>query len=274
MDWPLSRGGSRFATLGADAASTSPATINPTPAHTKSTWLELSAATPFHASGFILQHSGGSAGEPSFLDIGIGAAAAEVVILPNVITDTRRPANWVVSCYYPIPIAVGSRVAMRGQVAVASDPITVIMTLVGGGFWSDDPLLGASAEVLNLDFTTTRILNSPTAAANNVKGGWVELIAATAFSSRWAVFYMTNRNRAAISGAFYRLDIGIGAAASEVVLIPDVSANSTTGTDVISNTLLGPFWVPIPEGSRLAYRYQASFGHSSAEIGVSGHLLS
>ena len=106
--------------------------------------------------------------------------------------------------------------------------------------------------------TPATVSVSPSATANT-KGAWVELFAAT---SAPADIIQINANGTSLSGSAggALADIGIGAASSEVVVVPNVSI----GNRINSSAL--PLFLPvsIPQGSRVAIRWQSNRASASA----------
>jgi hypothetical protein len=96
-------------------------------------------------------------------------------------------------------------------------------------------------------------VNNPAGAANTKNTTWTELIAATTFDALFVIVEVWASNSAATNTSTL-LDIGIGAAAAESVIIPDllagyaVTAGSTTG----GRHYMLP--LRIPSGSRISAR--------------------
>lgn len=98
-------------------------------------------------------------------------------------------------------------------------------------------------------------------ASVNVMGAWAELIAATAgaYAGFWIII-----QAASTSSARFLVEIGIGAAAAETVIIPGIPATpATAGNGEV--VLFVP--LNVPAGSRLSARCQSATG--SATIAVS-----
>ncbi len=102
-------------------------------ANTKGAWTQIVASTPHDLIGFFLgfdclQFVGGgtSVAAPQLVDIGLGAAGSEVVILPDVFVFSN-PENfaWEVSPSFSgfvnMPIKAGTRIAARSQSSNTAD---------------------------------------------------------------------------------------------------------------------------------------------------------
>jgi len=107
---------------------------------------------------------------------------------------------------------------------------------------------------------------SPTIHA---KGAWVELIAATTYETHLITVGVAGTNVAATRTDFL-VDIGVGAAGSETVLIPNLLAGFC---GVQKDTGLRTYTFPlhIPEGTRLSARGQALIASDVCEVNVFLH---
>lgn len=102
-----------------------------------------------------------------------------------------------------------------------------------------------------------------TSAGSGAKGSWVELFASLARKTNWLTIHFDNNN----TGQEYHIDIGTGAAASEVVLIPDLEYEvDLTGNNQIPINY--GMKVNIAAGTRLAARVAAVDVTDTIEIGV------
>lgn len=106
---------------------------------------------------------------------------------------------------------------------------------------------------------STLVTSSATA---NTKGSWSQLFAATSFDATALLLHVSNQ----FNDTKYLVDIGLGAAGSEIVIAPNLLFGLATGVCV---SLLLP--LAVPAGSRVAARSQDNFGSSVSYI--SGTLL-
>lgn len=192
------------------------------------------------------------------LDIGIGAAAAETVVVANV------PVGFIgagVPTFLPIHIPAGTRIAARIQAAVVSDTYSPIVVLHYGGrpgMWSGYSI----AETIGVDTATS----GPT-TGDLADNAWDETIASTANSYRALTCHICGpAGSTALLTAVPVVDVGVGGAGSEQVLGSYVCRTSTA--EVVSNVTGPPFLeVDIPAGSRLAIRKNVTSDLSAALIG-------
>lgn len=98
-----------------------------------------------------------------------------------------------------------------------------------------------------------------------VLGDWVQLIASTAFQVNYLNLDTDEEN----TSNEYQIDIGTGAAGSEVVLITKIHHHiNLTGQNIISQQ--HDFKVEIPPGTRIAARVVAT--DNTDTINIVGHL--
>lgn len=119
-------GTTQIESVAPDAGSLLP-TVAGGAANTKGSFVEIVASTSFTYEGFVLTltHNDFSP-VPGLVDIAIGAAASEVVILPNIpLTDTGASAISSADIYIPMRIAKGERVSARCQFISAFDEMDV-----------------------------------------------------------------------------------------------------------------------------------------------------
>lgn len=98
-------------------------TASATP-HTKGPWTEIIASTADAATGFMLalpNNSGNNLNRATLLDVALGAAGSEVVLLENMVHgSTNAQSQWI-----PLPLPAGARVSARIQSVVVSHTLAV-----------------------------------------------------------------------------------------------------------------------------------------------------
>ena len=100
--------------------------------------------------------------------------------------------------------------------------------------------------------------------ADNTKGAWAELIDATTVAIKEIIVVINN----VISVGTYTphvVDIGVGAAGSEAVIIPDIKIAGANASLDGTSTIVLKFEHEIPSGSRIAARGQTN--HSATIAG-------
>jgi hypothetical protein len=231
---------------------------SPGAANTKGSYSQIVAAAPFDVGGLLLQGQINT-NSRQFMDIALGLAAAEVVVVPNVpmMNQGGSGAHSIMQKFIPLFVPKGTRIAVRQQGSGGSPYLHLKVQLLHlGGFaniepptrWEDWGSVLASTDV-------TR----PTGGAAHTKGAYSQLVAATALPTRWVILSVGLGTVDDIA-----MDVAIGGLGSEVVVIPNMYCTN----EVIIPYLLLP-WT-IPKGSRLAARVAAAGGASSMGIQILG----
>lgn len=107
--------------------------------HTKGSYSQLIAATARDACGImvLLNNVGvASTNARALVDIAIGAASSEQVLIPDLMAGNagawNNAMNGGAMYYFPIRIPAGVRLSARCQASTASDTVNVVVWLVGG----------------------------------------------------------------------------------------------------------------------------------------------
>ncbi len=104
----------------------------------------------------------------------------------------------------------------------------------------------------------------PAPAGTNTKSGWVELFAAASVTKDvYGISLLINADLTATSISRNLYDIGIGAAASEVVKVPNILHN---GGSTYVTSVGREFFIPvfIPKGTRISIRHQSNIANQAA----------
>jgi hypothetical protein len=241
---------SRAITLTASGSTNTKGTYPATP-HIASTarpsaWLLVDVSRVVSNSDFLI-------------DIAVGAASSEQVIVPNLPVSSNAFASMPgASWLLPVAIPAGSRLNARCQAATASAQLDVQLTLFAPMFGGERGL--GRVEACGAVTATSRGTSVDPGGTNNTKGTPAELIAATSFPYKWVCVSInhTNTQTVAIS---WTVDIMVGAGGSEVVVVPDLAVNDGSVGD--TNPAIGLcFPCSIPAGSRVSARAQSSLNTS------------
>ena len=178
----------------------------------------------------------------------------------------RRSGTYTV---YEVPPA-GSTIAARSQSTVTSDTVLVGLT-VYGGTPTENPYPQNGLVVAYGVTTASSSGTTPANATADNEGAWVELTSATTHPHGGLTVGMQGADGTQATAVFL-IDIGIGAAASEVAIIEHIFMRTTTSESITIATHPRAYRRPIPEGSRLAVRAQGSTNNvqSSLDVAVYG----
>lgn len=228
-------------------------------ANTKGSWTQLAASCPFNATGLILNTIVplGSA----LIDIGIGGAGSEQIIIPNIATFTGSTGtNFFVSEVMPVMIPSGTRVAAR--IAGSSGSVSAYIKAQFVAFNGHLPLQTAT------DYGTDAANSRGTAVttgSTGAKGSWAQMTASCE-EITWLLWSFLGQNTLANSN--WAFDLGVGGAGSEQVIIPDVYNTTNPVYTFCLPQLLLP--VRIAKGSRIAVR---AAGYQGASMVVYPNLI-
>jgi len=240
--------------IGSDAANSRGIKLSPV-----NTFIQYSASTPSATSFIDVIHSYDSSGNwASIIDVAIGGAGSEVVIIPNLaFTPQGDGANHGTTAHwcFPIYIPEGTRISAR---CTFDQTNTFAQILTFSGF---APSVGSGVDTIGWSSNPTNI--TPNASANT-KGSYTAL---TASSSRdYLGFVIATMGPGQTSSAYSNenrlLDIAIGSAGNEIPII----SNYFMGRQSLQG--VSPFYpIFIPAGTRISARIQSD-GASAAASGI------
>jgi hypothetical protein len=197
------------------------------------------------------------------VNIAVGAAASEKVIVQNLIVDqsfsNRTYSTWV----FPINIPQGTRISAQSQSTTTSSSCLVMAWLFDGAFSHQE----GHAGVDSIGFVAANTQGSTITASSstNTKGSYTQLIASTTrdYTSIYVYFDSLDANA---TNASFMTDIAIGAGGSEKVVIPNILSRVGSPTIAFFPCLTGPWPIQIPAGTRVAARTQCTT--ASGKMGV------
>lgn len=253
--WPSGYEGSRVETIGENLATTQGTILTSGAANTKGAYGQMSASTPFDADGFYVQLGNATVSRDFLLDIAVGAAASEQIIVSNmqVSAGSGDNANGNQRAYVPIPIKTGTRVSCRVQSTGASAVLVIQLTLVTGTFFAARSL-GAATTYGAATGDSGGVSVDPGAVANT-KGSWAQISASLTRPIKALILCVGNQANAVQTSHQALVDLGIGAGGSEVVVADNLLFQAS-----VTDDLLRPGWIElalsIKSGTRLAARAQ------------------
>lgn len=228
------------------------ATVN-----TKGSWVELITATTVDTAWLLVQFIVGNANCEVLIDIGIGAAGSEIVLIPNLSGTTATATSFYMFTYvFPVQIPAGTRIAMRSQSDVSSGVSRVAVQCIAPGAAG---IMGCGRhEAAGVDTANSTVKQIAVGGTANTDTAFSagELIAATGFDWRWMNVCLTHQKNSAASVASWLVDIGVGASGSETVILSDLLLYTGTGSDTGAATFAFP--VSIAAGQRIAARARCS----------------
>ena len=226
--------------------------------HTKGSWVELTASAPFDVTFIGIKGSDTRASgtdTSQLTDIGIGAAASEVVLIDNIPTGYSVLNKSVV--WFPVDIPSGTRLAARMQAKITVDVVDIQLLMFGKSSWSSTP-----------QFQSIDTLGALTASSHGtvLSTTIAEIIGSTAHDYT-ALGWGVDGGGDTSLGAAPTVEILVGAAAAEKTLIGGLQVNTGAAESIDQMIFpLGilPMEMNIPAGSRLS----AKFDTGSSSIGL------
>ena len=266
-DWAFADS-SRFA-VGGTVATIGGGTVTGAGANTKGAWQQLSTV-PFDTDMLTVETQRIStllvgADKYALMDIGRGTAGAEQIIISNLPSINSEAE---VGCYhYDFPYLINAGEVLSARV---QSPRVNSVFSVGFHFQSHGFAHFASASRIKTYGVDTATSKSTTIAfgAANVKGAWSQIAAST--SEDICAIYLAF-NDAALSGLdndWYLIDVGIGAAGSENIRIPDIPFVTYSANSAVNPYLSGPWSISIPAGSRIAVRQQSTATFREVHVAI------
>ena len=249
---------SQFEGIGKNLAGSVSVSVTAGVANVKGAWLELVAASARHAHSIVLEIGTPTLASPLgfLIDIGIGASGSEQIIVPNLFYDQRTDNSESVIYVLRLPFNIpeGSRVAARVQCGTASRVQRISAQLVSGVV-SEDGIGRVYAYGVNT--ATSRGTQVDPGATAHTKGAWSQIVAS---SDELDGLFMALGHGPVSStlNSGNLVDIGIGAAGSELVIVPNIFVGNSQSGDSLLPAVTDLFRVKIPVGSRLAVRAQST----------------
>ena len=257
--------------LGAVAATSlgTALTANGTANTEGTTYTQIIASTTRAYDGLFVQLIGNSAtAHRLLLDLAVGAAASEVDVIQDLLftqtatTALRCPVNYA---FLPIQIASGSRLSMRSRASTASMVSSVqVLGVVQQTF---TPTKYTKCTTYGADTTDSGGTAIDAGATANTKGAFAVLSSSTADPMKaMVVVLMPSTLVIPATLTTVLIDLAIGAAASEVLVVSNLFWRRSNNVNSDNGTSVGPFLVDIPAGTRVTARCQASSTDADARI--------
>lgn len=245
-------------------------------AHTKGAWAQVVASTAEAWDGFWLgvnTNFTAATNTAILLDIGTGAAASEVVQISNLSVGNaavKLHTTWV---YVPLSIPASTRIAVRIQSAVTSK--TASWRIVGSVAANEGlagPLLPSfgSTQTYGALTASSRGTTVTASATINTLGAWTQLVASSTDVTRAMLVRLDANSTTNLTASSGYIQIGVGAAASEVQVGHDVWFGCSVDEWVTADgpgAIIPIYGLNIPAGSRISARISSLV--ASQALGVS-----
>lgn len=239
-------------------------------AHTKGTYAQFVASTTFASNSVHVEVPQTVASANGFLfDIATGAAASEVVVIPNILAEgcsTSTSLCGAESLAFNLSVAGSTRLSARCQCTTGGLTMAVALTLIAAG--SVPGITSFTNDGANTA-TSTGVSIDPGGTANT-KGAYTQLSASTgAVTQFYALSMTTGSNTTRANDAIWAIDLATGAGGAEVVLVPDLRSSSGTGGLVLMLTMVPRAYsdmIYIAASTRTALRASCSTNNATDRL--------
>jgi hypothetical protein len=187
------------------------------------------------------------------LDLAIGAGGAEQIIVANMTASSgtgsvSRASNY----FFPVSIPAGTRLSVKVQSVGASQVLRTSVVLLKNGFLASSPL--SRITTYGADTSDSGGVSIVPDTGAGTKGVWAVIDAATANPMRGFVLGLGNGVNTARTTTTWMIDVGVGGAGSEVVVISDLMACAGSTEDTVTPIAFPFIPCSIPAGVRLVVR--------------------
>lgn len=248
MDWPIQEGRGQLLLVDPlTASSDATAVAGSATANVKGAWVEVSASWPGYGG---VAFTGQLSFYDHLFDIAVGALGSEVVIAENLYLGHGSTMRLMPLYTLPISINAGERVSVRVQAGFAS--------LVPNVFVYSAPVqkvLGRCT-TYGADTADSGGVSVDPGSTANTKGAWHEIAASTTNDIKALILTLGNAGDSSRTTCKFLVDVGIGAAGSEQVIISNYGAAARSEHDCVLPQVSQLIDVSIPAGSRIAVRAQ------------------
>ena len=223
--------------------------------HVQGAWVEGIASTSeetYWLQLILMEHST----DANFvINIGVGGSGSEVVKISFPVFMNTQGSKALVLPAFPVTIPSGSRVAVQCQASQSSHSVKFMMYL------SNDSTFGTSTQNFSVGQVNSQGVDVDPTIVDNTLGAYAELTASTSFDANYWVFFMGNSDNGGLSQIDFLVNIATGAAASEVVQIPNIP--HTASNTEVNATAFG-FFHTIPASTRVSCNGQGDNVSGSA----------
>jgi hypothetical protein len=248
-------------------------------ANAKGTWAEV-AVTEFWVDYISLKMRANLNNVSYLVDIGIGPAGAEEVVVENLLMSGAGTGGGASSSsvypMLPVSIPPGTRVVMRSQCTTGATSLSYAGMLLGTG----EVQRQSGRRVENaggLPATSLGTSIDPGGSANTKPTTFTTLLGETTIPWDALVVAIGNNNNGARTTGWWAIDIAVGPPGGEEIILPDLSLVAVSTNDWFTWLTWAPWPCRVPVGSRISARAQSSITDATdrlfglAVYGLQGH---
>lgn len=236
-------------------------------ANTKGAFAQFVASSTFtsNAINVVVANTSAATGRLYLFDIATGGSGSETVVIPNLNAEGVSTTNSVYpSGLYPFPLAIASstRISARCQCSTGGVAMNVQITLIAAGGVSGI----AAFTNYGGDTADSSGAQIDPGGTVNTKGAYTQLTASSSDVAQWMSAQFTY-GHSTYANVFWLADLATGAAASEVVLVPDMlltSAFISSQPDIQPRAT--PMLTYIAASTRIAARASCTSNTATARL--------
>ena len=235
---------------------------------TKGSWTQVIASTDAPTVGiYVNLNSGNTSGalRSIVVDIGIGLAGSEVVLIPDILAGGAGSysTSGGKAYYFPIRVPIASRISVRGR-ANNTSAFRVYIALDQRATGPERSLLGSFAQAIGI---TGHNAVSVTAGSTD-KGAWTSLGSTDVAMWDWQLGIQSCA--ATQNGLVYHVDLAVGDGSKFDILIQDAYWATSTAEQNWNGLVPSRAGRKLPAGSTLYARAQCSGTPEALEIAAYG----
>lgn len=235
-------------------------------ANTKATsYTTLIAATDYRADWLLVVLNLNATAARFAVDIAVGASTAEVILVPDLYFEAQATNAFPGHAYLlPRRVEAGTRISARCQCTTGSGSLYASVTAISSPITAPPGLTRVEACGVSTSGATRLTAIDPGGTANT-DSGWQVLIASTGFNYRWLNVAAGHGAGAMSVACNWLVDLAVGGAGSEQVLVSDLYFSSGI---VIDHPTPGTLSFPcnVASGSRLAARARCSSNSATNRV--------
>lgn len=228
----------------------------------KSSWFELIASTSSAANEVLISIVPGTSVQ-YVIDIGIGGAGSEVVVVPNLLTGKSGQST---GHFLTIPLTIpsGSRVSWR-VISQGNSQVGVGVHLFFRTYSTESPLDDLISYGVDPDSASQYGTTVDPGGTSNTKGAYAE-ISSSVSKGNFVTLAFSNDNQSSTTNGPLLIDLATGGAGSEVVIVPDLAINYES-----TEFMRQPYTVievAVASGDRISIRAQSTNASSDRNFDV------
>ena len=237
----------------------------------KGNWAQLIASVTSETYGILIcinSNNANAASRNTVLDIGIGTAGNEIVVVPNLLAGNASAYNTPGSgvwYYFPLTISPGARIAARAQGTVTT-AFNVFIQVMQRPL--NPSLIKKASFVQALGVTVPN--GTAVTPGTTAESGWVLLGTTTRRCWFWQIGAQIPSTDTAHNAAVIHMDLAVGNGTNFTVMIQDLAFTTTAAEIHNSTPLTVGCEFPVAEGSSIYARAQTSGTAEAIQIAAYG----